>query len=524
MPTISEKLSLINNDIKKLSQEAKEASSNVKGINEALKFDSTNIDLVKQRFTNLEKELDATNRKIEKLKASQKDLEKELSAQHTEAEYKKINAELDKIRNNLAYAEQYQKGLESATSQTAKNQALVKAATEQVNKKYETLEKQAKKVQVVTLAIVYALSRVATQSAETGSELYALSKRYQTSAEDIQNYNNALLLATGQQDLFTQSLSVMVKGLAQIAAGRGVAFKKALSNIGIAYKDISQLSAGEQFEKILNGLAGVENYSTRAAAAQQLLGDSGQYIASIFEQDSQTIEDYLQQASQFAIISNENAQRLAELQFALKSANSQLEVSKAEIAIALVPAFQVLAQILTTLQPIIKNIAKGFEATGKVGATLSLVLVGLLFLFPIITSVIKLFTKQNILASQTTMAVGNEFLKTAVKANILKLSLIGIMGVAGIVLGILGAITTEAATAKSGLDDVVTEMQDVLGGNVGEYTANTERYSTTSKTTEIIIDANIHAEGDTPISDDGAVKTAHLMVDEMQKAWGELTK
>lgn len=528
MPSIKENLSKITNEINLLKKEAKEAADNTKSIGNSLKLDKTNnITLVQDRFASLSKELEIVNKQIVALQKEQSQLE-EYKKSDTYANDKKSLAQIDKLLDDvkikLDYAKEKAKGLSEATSETTKNQELLRVATAKVNSQYEKIEKNAKKIRLAVVAILVVVRKWVKETTEQATELYSLSKRYQASVEDIQKWNRALQLATGQSDLFTQSLSTMVKGFAQIAAGRGVAFTKALQNVGIAYKDIAELSAGEQFSSILEGLSNIENFSTRAAAAQQLFGESGQYIAQIFEQDQRTIDDYLESASRFGIISSENAQRLAELKFDLEAANSQLSLAKAELVIALVPALELLTQLIKVISPILKGLAEGFGRLGKFGAISATVFAGMLLIYPKLIALSRQHALQKQLEALAIKVTGDESLKAVPKLMALNFSL-GAIGIAVVGLStILALVGKKADQTADKLGNVVKEGQGMMGDTATDFTTNTEAYSTSNREYYINIEADITGKGDTAISDESAIKVAQLTADAINKSLGELTK
>lgn len=526
MPKIKEDLREISKAVNEINKEAKEAAANTKSLGQNLKLDPNNLDLIKQRFSALGKELDLNTKKMAELKRSQENLEKlkiSDAYKNDEKALQQINALLDDYRVKLGYAADKQKELEAATSQTAQNQALINAATTQMNQKFANLEKVARKVQIATLAVVAAMTKVVNSSIALGTELYSLSKRYQTTAEDIQLWNRALQLATGQADLFTNSLSVMVKGMAQIAAGRGVAFRKALANIGIAYRDIKELSAGEQFEAILNGLASVENYSTRAAAAQQLLGESGQYIADVFENQSIDLEEYLTKAQKFGIISQDNAKRLAELGFELEAVKSTLAVAGAELVTSLAPTIEFVGNFLkTVVVPVLNGISTTLKSMGGFGTALLVVGTTSLILLPKIVMWIKQLQLYTLLSANAT----RQLAAAGVVANMVfgkwMIVLTAIAGVITLVMGVVGALNKEVEDVNKNLDDTLVKTQGLLGDAASDYTVNTEATSKAMTTRYVEISVDIDGHGDTPIGDENAVKVARLTADDVQKSWGDL--
>lgn len=525
---ITARIDQIRNNIQLLANDAKKAANETAQINTKLKFDTSNVSLVVERFEALQKELETNTQKLEGLRKAQQELNEERAKEKGDTEEsKKRLSEIEKLAaqyaRDIEKAEINQSRLNQLLNQTYKNSQIIRTATQQINDKYEVWLQASEKLAVATKQVYNILKNVVSEASETGIQLSSLAKRYNTTAEDIQTWDRALQLATGQSQLFTQSLSVMVKGMAQIAAGRGVAFTKALKNIGIAYKDIKDLSATEQFETIIEGLSSVENYSTRAAAAQQLFGESGQYIASVLNDGGQALDGYIEKAAGFGIIANSDAEALAQMNIALEKANSQFTEAKAQLALALAPALEVITGLIRdVLAPAIRRLSDIFKSMGKVGQSAIIILGVLLLLIPkiikgIIAWRISLLSLQ---AGATKAAVAVNLLKTTMLGMG---AIVGIIGLVGILVGSLSQLGNKAEETKDSLEEMA-EVGESMGVYGTQAQANTESTATTLTTKTVDISVEITGKGDTDISDEAAVTVAQLTADQVNRVLGELTK
>lgn len=515
--------------VKNLAADAKQAASNTAQINTKLKFDSSNVSLVVERFDALGKELDANNKKLAGLRKAQEDLNAEKAKiTGTDEESKRLIAEIEKL--SAQYARDIEKAvanqirLNELTSQQAKNEALIRAATQQINEKYDTWIALSEKLANATKRIYDTLKNVVSESAETGVQISALARRFNSTAEDVQVWDRALEIATGEQNIFTESMKTMVQGMSQIASGRGVAYRNALREIGVAYDEISGLDATAQFQAIAEGLAGVENYSMRAAYAQQLFGEKGQFLAGALEGGVESIEEFKEQAKEFGIISNEDAESLRQMSLQLEKAESLMDEAKAQLAIALIPALEVISDLIkNVVAPVVKSLAEGFKAMGKGGQTVALVFMGLIIILP---KFIMLFASLKI--AMLAASSGADKLSVSMAAlnkatGVWGLVLGAIASLILIIVGALGKMSDEADKATESLNNFnqTAESMGVVGG---EFTTNTEQIATRSTTYEMILNATIHGEGDTPISDENAVKVSKMVSDEVNKGFGELIK
>ena len=462
------------------------------------------------------------------MRKAQADLNAERAKEKGDTEESRNNlAEIEKLAaryaSDIAKAENNQARLNQLLTQTNKNQAIINTVTAQINQKYDIWIRASEKLANATKSIYNTLKNVVTEASETGLQLSSLAKRYNTTAEDIQTWDRALQLATGQSELFTQSLAVMVKGMSQVASGRGVAYQKALESIGVAYKDIADLSTSQQFEAIIEGLASVENQSMRGAYAQQLLGESGQYIASVLADGGTALDGYKEKAEAFAIVTNSDAEALAEMNIRIEQANSQIAEARAELAVALLPALEIISDLIRNfLAPAIRTLAKLFQGLGKWGQEFVLFMGALILLIP---KVVRGFALWRI----SFLSLQSGATQAAIAVNVLKASMLGIGAIAGIIglVGLLVGSFTQLGDKAEETTDAMKEMADV-GKSIGlvgqDAQANTESVATSMTTKTVEIGVEIHGYGDTDISDDAAVTVAQLTADQVNKSLGELTK
>lgn len=379
-------------------------------------------------------------------------------------------------------------------------------------------------MQLITLASIRTVKQWTTEMAELGTELYAVSKRFNISAEEVQKWDRALQLATGQTGLYQRSLTELVKTFAEVASGRGIATENVLRDIGLAYSDLAEMSSAEQFQAIIEALKGIENQSLRASYAQKIFKEAGVDIAGIFNDNSTSLDEYLQKAEKFGIISNKNVERLAELKFELEATNSQLDVAKAELIVALLPAIQAITEGIRIASPVIQTFGQGFQQLGSFGGIAVLALTGMLILYPRLVASARQHAIAKNLEKLAIQQVGDEAVKTATKLSIMNKAMgwIGI-GLSGLSL-ILGLIGNKADKVNQDLQETTELAKGLMAETGTDFTTNTEQYATSNKEYYMQADVNIHAEGDTPVSDESAIKVAQFTADQINKNLGDLVK
>ena len=180
--------------------------------------------------------------------------------------------------------------------------------------------------------------------------------------------------------------------------------------------------------------------------------------------------------------------------------------------------------MLKVVSPIIKGISEGLKATGTAGGIVLTTTIALMVIYP---KIIMWRKQHRIVALLEAQAI--EKVNVATKAASIGLG--GWLGIAISAIGIIGGLISafskandEAEELNNNLDETLRESQGIVGGAVSDYTTTTEQIATRSTTYEMILNATIHGEGDTPISDDNAVKVTQMVADEVNKGFGELIK
>ncbi len=526
---IYDNISEISKAINGLKKSANEASRATKLLNEDLKLDPSNVELASQRFDALNRELQAYTAYQEKLNAHENALrtaQKKGTAELAQLDksstrYAELEKELQRYNTELTKTE---KAADKASTQIKRLQAAInginakKAAdeAEQATKKWQNLEKRAdslqkaaKRLQVGLLLLVGVFVKLTKEAISQSTELYTLSQRYKTSVENIQLYNRALQLATGETDLFTESLKTMSKGLSTIPVGRGVAYNNALKQIGVSYKELADKDPAEQFRIIIESLQEMDNQNLASSAALTLLGESGQTIIGALQSGNEELSYYLEQAQMFAPITTQNAEVLTRMSFQLEAVKSQMQVAAAQIAINLVPMIIQLANILNnTLIPLLTGLS-------KMGWALYFVVFAILAL-KVVSTIMKW-----VIAIKTAEAATRSWTIATIAAKAAALGIIGIIG--GVAFG-LGKTTQNAKEAQNALNDFATSANDLYGGYASSLGASVEQVYASSNEKTVNITVDIYGEGDMAVSDAAASTIAQLTADEVNRNLGNLIK
>lgn len=137
-------------------------------------------------------------------------------------------------------------------------------------------------------AILAPLGIMAQQFAAAGDAAGKMAARTGVSAEAIQE----LGFAAEQSGSSAQAVEKALAGMARTIydAGRGSAeANEGLARLGLTLGDLEGLTPDEQLERFADGLANVEDASTRTALAQKLLGRSGRELIPLLSGGADSI-------------------------------------------------------------------------------------------------------------------------------------------------------------------------------------------------------------------------------------------
>ena len=285
--------------IKSLNSDLKEQQRDLAAINKNLKYDSSNVDLWKQKQDKLNGILETTKKKLEEQK-KQLELAKEAvkigsmseqefnklqrAVQYTEAEVAKLNNELKETDNKISSL-----GNINVDKLSKIGGAMTKYITAPVT------------------AAVSALAALAIQTTNTVNEMSDTAKQLGVGLEALQKWEYAAKQLGSETEYLDKAFQKVNNLLGKIANGEDVS--EELSKIGLTMDDLAGLDAEQAFAKIRNAIAGVEDAATRTALANQFFGDKlGTLLNPVLSASEGELKSWMDEAEKVGIVSEEDAE------------------------------------------------------------------------------------------------------------------------------------------------------------------------------------------------------------------------
>lgn len=520
MPDIKGRLNEIDKEIRTLESKAKAAKNEVRDLGYALQFDPTNVATVREKFAQMRTQLDLNVQTMEKYKQRLADIRNAQKSTYDIDGLRKLNKEaedterrIDKLASSIEY-------LTLQTDQMREKTQVAQAAQAGLNKRMSEFEQIAQKTARTAMLVVAAYAALVKKTVESGNEIYATAKKYNTTAESLQSYNKQLEIATGETDVYTNSLKTMSKGMADIASGRGIAYEQALRNIGIRTKEWTKLSTAEQFQAIFDGLSKVTDATQRNAAAQKLLGDSGLYVAQAASLSAQAWADVEAESNNIKILTNEQVEALHNLNTEFVQIKAELGSAFANLVTKSAPIIEAFINFLNDVAvPVLGAI--GDILGSKIGSVLVPMLTVTLIALPKLIALIKAIKLLNIAKGISTTAAAFAGLNvvTAKWQLILTAVAIAIIGI----IALINRLKGKADEAQMSLNGIV-DSYDKLNGAGVDINNSTESYSSYQSEKTVNIGVEVKGYGDTAVSDATASQIAALTAEEVNKALGDLVK
>lgn len=207
-------------------------------------------------------------------------------------------------------------------------------------------------------------------SADATDRIDKMSQKLGLSRQGFQEWDFIL----SQSGTSIESMSAGMKKLAvstdELSQGTG-AGAEAFERLGISYDDLAGKTQEEIFEMTIGALQGVEDETTRAALANDLLGKSGQELAPLLNAGAGAIDDMKDQAHDLGLVMGDEAID-AGVQFTdtMDQLKRTFGVVGAEVGTQLMPIFQKMADWVIAHMPEIQAIfSKVFKVISVVVGT-----------------------------------------------------------------------------------------------------------------------------------------------------------
>ena len=244
---------------------------------------------------------------------------------------------------------------------TKKAQTLSKSAMK-INLSFKGVGKGFLKVAAAIGAAGFALLKFNDINTRAGAELSLTSKKVGIAVEEL----STLKFIAGQSDVSLLQLTNAIKTVSEKAVANSSDFKR----WGISLKDVNgkTKSGYRLFQDAAKVIAGLESSSTKAAAANQLFGESGVQLLPVLELGSEGMEKLARKARTVGAVMTESAATMAsDFQTEMKNASTAMGAVTARFSRKFQPMFIRLFKVIQDEASTFGDFFEGFVDIFKTG-------------------------------------------------------------------------------------------------------------------------------------------------------------
>lgn len=273
--------------IRTVQSEGRSLDSEMRKINNALKFNPGNVTLLSQKFEVLRQKIDKNNEKLETLKKAQKEMDAK-GVDKSSKEYRELQREIVECESKQKAFNAEAKKIEAAVSPAGQ----FSAKMGKVGGALQTAGEQMMKFSAAGAAVVGAMAGIAYKAGQQADDLNTLSKRYGIATGDLQKYQ----LSADLVDVSVESIATSQKKLAQNMSKASKGSKtqsEAFDALGISVTDAdgNLRDADDVFNEAIKKLGKMEAGTKRDALAMDIMGKSAQDLNPLIEDGGKTYEE-----------------------------------------------------------------------------------------------------------------------------------------------------------------------------------------------------------------------------------------
>lgn len=345
--------------LRKIKDESKGIDKELREVNNALKFNPKNVELMAQKQKLLKDKVEQTGKSLKELRDVQKQMDDQKVDKQSE-EYRRVQREIITTESKLKH---YRAELAKVNREASKVYRMGQAF-EQTGQKIESAGRNLRAVSAAAGAVAAALGGVSVKAGRTADDLNTLSKVTGINTRELQMY-------AAQADLVDVSVEDMAKAHQRLKKSMASSSSaKYFEQLGVQTKnaDGSLRDANEVFNDTIKALGKMENETERDAVAMALMGKSANNLNPLIEDGGRTYEKVSKMMKKYGLepVSQKDLDRANEF-------NDAIDTIKLLITQAVqIVGTKIAGYLVPVMDKLVKKVAKFAEWLGGLsGETLS---------------------------------------------------------------------------------------------------------------------------------------------------------
>ena len=348
----------LDSALKSVTSQSVTLGKDLKTVNQLLKLDPGNMELVAQKQQILAQSIEATAEKLAILRAAQEQVKAQFeSGEISREQYIAFQEELVRTEQRMesltGEQAQMQDGFdESANSADGTTDAVKDLGKEEENAAGKT-DKLGEKLKnglaagakaaaaalaaatAAVTATVAGIVKATGETAEYGDNIDKMSQKLGMSAEAYQEWDFIMQHSGSDIDSMTTSMKKLSEAVVDQSDASVAAFEK----LGISMEDAAAMSQEELFSATITALQGMESGAERTALATDLLGKSAMDLAPLLNTSAEDTEAMRQQVHELGgVMSDEAVKASAAYQDSLQNMQTAISGASRGITTQFMPA------------------------------------------------------------------------------------------------------------------------------------------------------------------------------------------
>ena len=338
--------------LRQVRESSKGIDAELKKVNNALKFNPKNTELLAQKQKLLKDKVAQTAKSLEDLKRMQKQMDEDPSVDKNSEAYRALQREIVTTESKLKHFEA------ELAKVTAQNSKLYKMgdAFDAAGKKIEAAGRKLAPISKAAAGVTAALGAITYKAGKAADDLNTLSKQTGIATKDLQLYAAAADLTDVSVEAMAKTHQKLKKNMLGAMDGTNdqAQYFKQLG-IDITNADGSLRDANEVFDETIAALGKMENETERDAIAMAIFGKSANELNPIIEDGGETYRKVSEMMSKYGLepIDQEALDKAKEF-------NDQIDTIK----LVFTQAVQIIGtKLASTLLPVMEKVT---EAAAKI--------------------------------------------------------------------------------------------------------------------------------------------------------------
>lgn len=287
--------SKLDKALREIKSETSATAKELKNVNNALKFNPRNVELLKQKAQLLKEQISQTSEKLKILKQQQAAMDA-ANVNKQSAEYRNLQREIIETESKLKHYNSEARKIAAAISPLGQFSARMR----DVGASLTSAAHAMRGFSMAGAAVAGTITTLAVKSGQWADNVETMSKKYSLATDDLQMYSAAAKLVDVDVNTIAKSHIKLEKNMQSAAQGsknQAAAFE----TLGVEYKnaDGSLRDSDETWQDVISALGKMENETERDAIAMQLMGKSAAELNPLIEdggekyaQFAETMEKY----------------------------------------------------------------------------------------------------------------------------------------------------------------------------------------------------------------------------------------